>query len=209
MPADRDGCTKKENIMFYTVILSLVRVFMFFVFRIRISGKENIPKDGGCILAVNHRSNWDVIIAGLSCGRHLRFMAKYELFENKFFGWLIKNLGAFPVHRGAGDIGAIKGALSILKQNEMMLMFPEGRRVKDENKAVHAKTGVAMLAHRARVPVIPAYISGEYKWMHKITITFGEPVMFDMLYGQKLDGEKLQELSDQVLRTMRSYKVEK
>ena len=195
--------------MFYTIIVYLVKVFMCFVFRIRVQGQENVPKSGGGILAVNHKSNWDVVVAGISCGRHLRFMAKAELFENKLFGGLIKRLGAFPVHRGAGDISAIKGALSILKQHKMMLMFPEGKRVRDESKVVHAKTGVAMLAHKAQVPVIPAYISGEYKWMHKIVITYGKPITFEEFYKQKLDGEKLQELSDGILRTMRSYKDDK
>jgi 1-acyl-sn-glycerol-3-phosphate acyltransferase len=182
----------------YHVGKLVVRIVFFFTFRIRAAGKENIPKDGGAILAVNHRSNWDVIVAGLTCPRTLRFMAKAELFENKLFGTLIKHLGAFPVHRGQGDIGAIRAALKKLREHHVMLMFPEGHRMRRQGR-VKAKPGVAMLAIQAKVPVIPVYLSGEYKWMHRITARYGEPITFEEYYGKKPEPETLQNLSDGIL----------
>ncbi len=184
---------------FYYFCCSLVRIALFFSFRIKTVGRENVPKKGGAIIAVNHRSNWDVLIAGVECPRMLRFMAKSELFKNKFFGGLIKRLGAFPVQRGKGDVGAIKGALGILKRNHVMLMFPEGRRMRNGQKAEHAKAGVGMIAAHANVPVIPVYIAGEYKWMNKITIIFGKPITYEEYTGQKLSSEQVQQLSDDVL----------
>lgn len=188
--------------MLYELIRTIVRIAMFFVFRIKKVGCENIPKEGGVILAFNHKSNWDPVMAGITCKRHIRFMAKEELFKNPVFGGLIKCLGAFPVHRGSGDVGAIKSSLKILKDGNVMLMFPEGHRIKN-NKKVKAKPGVALIAQRAQIPVVPVGISGRYAWMHKITVTYGKPISFEEYYGQKLDSEKIQSLADDVLDNIR------
>ncbi len=194
--------------MFYKIAKAVLRFIMFFVFRIKIVGKENIPLEGGVMLASNHKSCWDPVLLALASPRKMRFMGKSELFKNKLFACLITSLGAFPVHRGKGDIGAVKSALTILKNDEMMLIFPEGKRVKDESKA-EAKPGAVMLAARAKVPIVPAYISGTYHWMSKITVTFGSPIYYDELYDKKTVMQELQEYSDVLLKTMRSYKVEK
>lgn len=192
--------------MFYNICYAIVRFVMLFVFRIKVVGGENIPEEGGVIAAFNHTSNWDPVIAGLSCPRPLRFMAKEELFENFVFGALIKKLGAFPVHRGKGDIGAIKSSLKILGEGEAMLMFPEGHRIKDGRK-VKAKPGVALIAQRAQVPIVPVNISGEYKWMHRVTVTYGKPVSLEEYYGQKLEQEKIQGIADNVLDEIRNLQT--
>ena len=189
--------------MFYKVCRVIVRFVMLFVFRLKFVGRENVPKEGGVIVAFNHKSNFDPVIAGLSCKRQLCFMAKEELFKNPVFGTLIKALGAFPVRRGKGDIGAIKASLKILGEGKAMLMFPEGHRIKDGRK-VKAKPGVALIAQRAQVPVVPVCISGEYKWMHKITVTYGKPISLEEYYGQKPEQEKIQQLADNVLDEIRA-----
>lgn len=189
--------------MFYNIAIVIVRFAMLFVFRIKFVGRKNVPSEGGVIVAFNHRSNWDPVMAGISCRRHLCFMAKEELFKRPIFGGIIKGLGAFPVSRGKGDIGAVKVALRILSGKNALLMFPEGRRIKD-NKKVKAKPGVVVLAQMARVPVVPVYISGEYKWMHKITVTYGKPISFEEYYGIKLTQEQIQDKADKVLDEIRS-----
>lgn len=191
--------------MFYKISKVVLRFILFFVFRIKVEGSENVPSEGGVLLAVNHRSNWDPVIAALGCKRKLRFMAKSELFKNKVFAALITSLGAFPVHRGKGDIGAIKSALGILKNNETMLIFPEGGRVKDERLA-EAKPGAVLLAIRAEVPIVPVYISGKYRWFSKLTVTFGEPVYYSEHYGEKAVVEELQAMSSELLKKMRALK---
>lgn len=188
--------------MFYNIVLVIVRFVMLFVFRIRIKGYENVPADGGVIFAINHTSNWDPVIAGVSSKRPLRFMAKEELFKNPVFGFIIKKLGAFPIRRGRNDIGAIKSSMKILGGGDILLMFPEGHRVKN-NRAVKAKPGVAMIAHMAKVPVVPVNISGKYAWMQKITVTYGRPIYLDEYFGQKLSQEKIQEIADGILNSIR------
>ena len=189
--------------MFYKVCRVILRFVMLFVFRLKFVGQENLPAEGGVIVAFNHKSNFDPVMAGLSCKRKLRFMAKEELFKNPLFGALIKALGAFPVRRGKGDIGAIKASLKILGEGNVMLMFPEGHRIKD-GRMVKAKPGVALIAQRAQVPVVPVCISGEYKWMHKITVTYGKPISLEEYYGQKLEQEKIQQIADNVLDEIRA-----
>ena len=194
--------------MFYKFAMYVCRFFLFFVFRIKCIGSENVPKEGGCILALNHRSNLDVVFMGMTCPRRLNFMAKSELFKNKLFGKLITSLGAFPVHRNKGDIGAIKSALAKLSDGEVVLMFPEGRRVINEKNA-SVKPGAAMLAVRGQVPIQPAYISGKIGFMRKITVVYGKPIYYNEYYGTKPSVEKLQELSDDMMKTVRSLRVDK
>ncbi len=193
--------------MFYRFVLVLLNIVLRLVFRIKYVGRENMPKEGGVLLAVNHRSNWDPVFAGLGSPRPLRFMAKEELFKNPVFGKLISSLGAFPVSRGSGDVGAVKAAFKILKEDGVMLMFPEGHRMKNGQRGT-VKRGVATIAQRCKVPVVPMYISGSYKWMSKITITIGKPFTFEEYYGQKLDNDKLHELSEQIMDRIWECKVD-
>ena len=189
--------------MFYDFCVVLLKIVFTFVFRIKRVGEENVPKEGPLIVAFNHTSDFDPVIAGITCPRRLNFMAKAELFENKLFGGLIKRLGAFPVHRGKGDVGAIKTAFKIIENQGVMLIFPEGGRVKDGQRK-SAKPGVAMIAQRCNVPVVPVHIIGEYKWMKKITVCYGEPVSFVNPSEAKPTQEDLQKFADDVLDTIYS-----
>lgn len=189
--------------MLYSFAIALVKFVMFFVFRIKKTGIENVPKEGGVILAINHKSDLDPVMIGITSPRKLNFMAKAELFKNKLFGGLIKRLGAFPVHRNSGDVGALKTSFKILNAGGAMLIFPEGGRVKKGEKR-GAKPGVAMISQKTNVPVIPVYIGGEYKWMHKVTVTYGKPISFEEYQGQKLSVDDIQLLADNILNEIYS-----
>lgn len=193
--------------MLYNTVVGFLKFVFLFVFRIKIIGKENIPKEGGVIFASNHKSNWDPLVIAVASTRRLRFMAKAELFKNKIVGKVITAVGAFPVERKGGDVGAIKTSLKILRDDGAMLIFPEGKRVANEDK-LEAKPGTVMIAIRSKVPVLPIYISGKYRWFSKITVTFGEPIYYEEYYDEKPVVEELQDLSNVLLKTMRSYKVE-
>ncbi|MDY3928169.1 MAG: lysophospholipid acyltransferase family protein [Clostridia bacterium] len=191
----------------YRIIQAIVRFFLFFVFRIKVYGRENIPKEGGVMVASNHRSNWDPVILGAYSLRKLNFMAKSELFKNKVLGKLITALGAFPIHRGRGDLGAVKAALTMLRAGNAVAIFPEGRRVKDNEKIV-PKPGAVMLAVKAQVPVLPVRIVGKYRWFSKINVYFGKPVEYTEYYDEKLMVDTLQGLSDGLMSKIRSMDSE-
>lgn len=181
----------------YNFVKVVLKGLMTVLFRLNSTGKENVIP-GGTILAANHKSNWDPLAIWATCPRTLSFMAKSELFKFKPFGALLKKLGVFPVNRGKGDISAVKTSLSILKKENAMMMFPEGKRMKD-GKRGEAKSGVIMLANHAKVPVIPVKISGKFRLFSKVTVIYGEPIYFDQYYGEKLSGEKMQELAESVM----------
>ena len=178
----------------------IVRILLFFMFPITVTGRENVPASGGVILAINHKSNLDPVMMGVFCPypERMTFMAKSELFKNKFFGALITKLGAFPIQRGRGDIGAMKAAFQILKKGDILMMFPEGGRVRDGKKR-RAKPGVAAIATRAPAPVVPVHIKNGYRWMRRVTIVFGDPMDLTAEYGSKPTPEETQLLADKVL----------
>lgn len=184
--------------MIYTFVKYAFRLFFLFAFRIKVVGREKVLKSGGALFACNHKSNWDALVVLATCPRRLAFMGKAELFKFKPFALILKAFGAFPVNRGKGDISAIKTSLRILKEENSFIMFPEGKRVKKYDPT-EVKPGVAMISTRARVPICPVTISGSYKWMNKITITYGDPIYFDEYYDEKLSVEKLQEMSVSVM----------
>ena len=187
--------------MFYSFLKYVFRFFFLFVFRVKTVGKENVLLDKGAVFACNHKSNWDCLVIIATCPRPLSFMGKAELFKFKPFAFVLKKFGVFPVNRGKGDISAIKTSLKILKDDKAFMMFPEGMRVKRYEQS-NVKPGIAMISTRAQVPVVPVTITGTYKWMNKITVTYGEPIYFDEFYGEKLSVEKLQEMSVSVMDTI-------
>ena len=102
--------------MFYKCLKLFFQIIFGILFRPVIKGKENVPLEGGMIMAANHLSNWDPPMAGTYMPRPVSYMAKEELFRPAIAGAVIRSLYAFPVKRGAADRGAIKAALGILKQ---------------------------------------------------------------------------------------------
>ncbi len=187
--------------MFYRIVVSVARIIYLLIYRIKVVGKENVIENGGVIYAANHKSCEDPIIIALTSKRQLTFMSKKELFRFKPYGYILRALGAFPVNRGTGDVGAVKTGLKILKEGRVMLIFPEGKRL-DKGEVAPAKPGVAMFAIHARVPIIPITIVDDYKLWHRLTVVYGKPIYFEEYYGQKLSTEKLTELSQGVLDTI-------
>ena len=115
---------------FYRVAHSILRPLLYLLFPLSVQGVENIP-DGGAVLCSNHASAWDPVLVALKIPRTvpLRFIAKAELFKNPLLNWLLRKLGAFPIHRGANDLGAMKTAMKCLQDGQKLMVFPEGTRV--------------------------------------------------------------------------------
>lgn len=121
--------------------------------------EQNVPLAGPLIVAVNHQSHLDPPATACATRRQLAFLAKEELFRNRFFGSLISSLGAFPVRRGEGDSEAIRRTIALLESGEAVLVFPEGTRGDGETLNPFNR-GVAMFAKRTGAPVIPVGMVG-------------------------------------------------
>jgi 1-acyl-sn-glycerol-3-phosphate acyltransferase len=152
------------------------------LFRLRARGVENVPAEGGAVLAANHHSNFDPWPLGLPLfpRRYLRFMAKSELYWFPLSP-LLSACGAFPVRRGEGDIEAIEAAVELCREGEIVVMFPEGtRRRKGLRKKWEAKahTGAARIARDAGVPLVPAAIRGTDRIVRlgPLRVAYGSPV---------------------------------
>ena len=157
------------------------------IFRLRASGKENIPREGGFVLSANHLSNLDPWALGLPLfpRRQLRFMAKAELFQSPLAP-IVKAAGAFRVRRGEGDAAAIATAVQLAREGEVVVIFPEGtRRTKGLVKKHEARphTGAVRVALRAEVPLIPAGIAGTDRLsrLGPLQVAYGTPVVLDDL----------------------------
>ena len=153
------------------------------LYEIEYIGTENIPVEGGFILASNHINALDPVFIGLGIeNRQLHFMGKKELFENPFVKAFLTKLNGFPIVRGSGDSDALNYAVRVASEGNILGIFPEGTRSKDY-KPARAKSGVSVIAHKAKVPVLPVsiYNCDEMKRKSKITIRFGELISYENL----------------------------
>lgn len=198
--------SKRESWVYYLAIF-LVKIWYAIFFKVEIIGKENIPKEGNGVLCSNHYSNYDPISTALYLDRLPHYIAKKELFKNKLFSWVFTQLGVFPIDRAASmDMKAVKTALKVLKEGELLGIFAEGRRVK-EGEDVAAKAGVALFAMKGNAPVIPCAISGTYKFRSKITVHYGEPLTLDEFRGQKLTTEVMEQITEVIMGKVEELKV--
>ena len=166
----------------YWVVGVLSRPVVHFLFRLRCTGLEHVPAEGGFVLAANHTSNFDPWPLGLPLfpRRWLRFMAKSELYWWPL-GALLDAAGAFPVERGRGDVEAIAKAVELVRAGEVVVMFPEGtRRRKGLRKKWEARphTGAARIAWQAGAPLVPAAIKGTDRLVRlgPLRVAYGSPV---------------------------------
>jgi len=182
-----------ERSFFWKNCQIIARVGTTLLFDLKVYGKENVPKTGGALLVANHQSYLDPIAIAVQLKRPVSYLAKSELFENRFLDWLIRKLHALPVRQGQGDVGAVKEVIRRLGEGAMLNIYPEGSRTEDGEIAKLEK-GVALIIRKVNVPVIPVAIDGSFDawrkdWMifrpHPIRVKFGKPIDFhDKTAGQ-------------------------
>lgn len=175
----------------------VIRAYYLLLFRVEVIGLRNYPP-GAKILCPNHSAYQDPVVVGAFLPDFVSFMAKKETFKYKAFNWFLRFAGGFPVDRDGADLTAIRTSLKILKEDRGLLIFAEGTRNKTLEPLI-SKPGVAMLAIKAKVPVIPITIDSTFRPFSKIRIIFHPPITFDAYYDQKLNQAELQKLSQSVI----------
>lgn len=176
------------------------------MFGLKAHGRQNIPKRGGFILASNHVSYLDPIIVGSACPRKLNYMARHDLFYNRFFSWWLDAVDTFPVKRDTADLSAIKEAMRRVKAGKGLLLFPEGRR-KDANSTSFGKpqAGVGFLADKLDVPVIPVFVKGSEKAFPR-GAKFIQPTKVDVYFGKQIKIERglpYQDIAEEIMKNIR------
>jgi 1-acyl-sn-glycerol-3-phosphate acyltransferase len=168
-------------------------------FRYRFTGKSRVPLTGPVLLVANHQSNLDPVIVGLACPRQLKYLARIGLFFFPFNLW-IRALGAVPIDRERGALSGIRTTLELLKQNNAVLVFPEGSRTFD-GELQPMLSGFCLLARRSKATIVPVALDGAFQALprgsfichrYPIYLSFGVPITPKQFEG--MSDEQLTEL---------------
>ena len=178
----REGLFKEP---LYWLSRGFVYLCLLLKYRMRVTGRENVPASGGAVIAANHCSYLDPpVMAGCNNRRIVHFMARDTLFSNPIARWFFPRVAVIPLDRTRGDLGALKKAIATLKEGKVIGLFPEGTRSPD-GRMHPAKGGIGFLIAKGEVPVVPLYISGTYaafpkgaKKMHpsRVVARLGKPI---------------------------------
>ena len=167
---------------FYNFIKFFVKLYICFMYKIELTGRENIPKDKGFMMASNHVYAFDPILLALGTKRHIRFLAKAELCESRHWGWFFKALGTVSVERGKGDFDVMGKCAKVIEQGDVLGIFPEGTRSKGHG-FLRPKSGMSVIAKMAEADILPCLIEApaDIKFRDKITVKFGKLIPYDSL----------------------------
>jgi 1-acyl-sn-glycerol-3-phosphate acyltransferase len=190
--------------MFYSFARALLIPIFLFFYNYRVTGRENVPKEGAYIACANHLSAIDPIFVGISLPHRMYFMAKAELFKIKLLGVLLHGLGAYPIKRGEADIKSIKNSLRLLNNGQVLGLFPEGTRHKASETAV--EPGIAMLAVKSKVPVLPVAIVSSYKFFKRTRVIIGKPIELNEYHDKKLHNEDYLKISMDIMNIINELK---
>ena len=192
--------------MKHNKLLLVLKIVLYPFYRLlfwySVTGRENIPKTGGVIFSSNHLSYLDPVLWIIVIRRRIRFMAKQELFKNPLLGWFLRRMDVFGVERGSGDMAAVKTAIRVVRNGEILGLYPEGTRSKD-GKPGRAKTGVALIAKAAKCDVVPAAVicRGKLRPFKRIRLVVGKPVSYQEIIDRAPDNsrESLRAAADYIM----------
>jgi len=191
--------------IFYRVAHALVLTPFKLLFRVRVHGREKVPRSGAFVVAPSHRSLMDIFFTAYITRRRIRFMAKQELFAKPFLAWLLTAGGGFPVDRGSADRAALRAAQQALEGGEPVAIFPEGTR-NHGPEIGPLFDGAAYLAARLRVPVVPVAIGGSEEILpsgkvlprlRRVVIVIGEPIL-PPHHGGRVRRREVAEMTEQL-----------
>lgn len=166
--------------LFYWLVYPLFWILVHLVARVQVRGSHSLPRSGGVLLISNHLSLFDPMLITTSLRRPTYFMAKSELSHLPLISWIIGQLNTFYVRRGAVDREALRQCEAFLDDGAVLVIFPEGTRSRDGHLQ-NAQEGVAFLARRRAVPIVPVALTGSEQvnvlriWRRpRVTVTVGE-----------------------------------
>ncbi|MFW6280976.1 MAG: lysophospholipid acyltransferase family protein [Halanaerobium sp.] len=184
-----------KNFIYHFISRTLYLIFKIF-YKIKVTGRDNLPKSGGVIVMSNHISGYDPPLLAAVFKRPLRFMAKKELFEKPIMRFVLYLADAFPVDRDKRDIKAVKKALKVLKDGQVLGLFPEGTR-RPEGKPGQLRPGSVMLAVKSGVPILPVGIKN-VKSEGRITVNIGEKFSMEKFSKKKLTKKERKEAAEYI-----------
>jgi len=204
-PLDKLGVVRYLTMTMNTVLYDATKYTLWGIFgtvwRMRVHGAQNVPKDGAVIIACNHVSNLDPPLLGTACPRRISYMAKEELFRIPVLGPAIRAVGAYPVDRKGSATSAIKRSVDVLSRGQVVGIFPEGGRNLTGTNEI--RQGVALLASLGKAPVVPASIvgTGQARRLAQFHVLFGPPLRLPQ--NRKATREEMANFTDDIMRAIR------
>lgn len=180
----------------------VMRIYCKIVYRYKIIGKENIPKEGAVIFCANHRSYLDPPLVEITCKRDdTRFLAKRDLVKNKMFAFLGNAFNVILVDRDSRDVKALKDSVKTLKNGNAIALFPEGTRNGIE-KGESAKGGASYFALNTDSVVVPIGIKGGKKPFQKVIITYGKPIDYSEYKEKRKEKETIEYVTNSIMENI-------
>ena len=171
------------------IVKGFANIMCHIIYRFDVKGLENIPKEGAAIICANHIHVLDSVTIVIHIKRMIYIMVKKELMKSKIGYWFFDKLGCFAVDRGKGDVKAIEDAEGHVKDGDLLMIFPEGKR-NGMAKGIKMKKGAAMVALQTKTPIIPVGISGSFKLFTKVKIRIGKPMDLTEYFAMEKTGPR-------------------
>ncbi len=179
------------------------------VWRVRVHGSFPIPPGQGAVIVCNHRCPLDPSFIAITVRRVVHWMVAKEYCEDPAFRWLLRECGVISVSRGGVDTAATKAAIRLVQNGELVGVFPEGRINTTEKTLLSGRPGAAMIALKARAPLVPCYIHGApydgttvgcLLMPARVRLVIGQPIDLSPYYDRDGEREVLEEVTQRALR---------
>lgn len=189
--------------MYYITRKIIIGISCHLLFRVKYENSEVLKKFDKCLICPNHSRVFDPIFIFPKVD-NMYGMAKSELFKNRLLKHFLEYHNVFPVDREKADASSLKKAIRLLKKNDKikLLIFPEGRVLKDKKERGEIKDGAVYIASMSEVPIIPVYITARPRFFSKVTVKFGEPLYTSK--GDLKDKEKIKARSKELMKKIYS-----
>lgn len=184
--------------MFVKITKPFFALIAKILYRYKKIQEENVPKNDSAIICSNHIHAMDGPLVIVATKRHVKCMAKMELFKTKPLSWLMNKYGTFPVTRGKLDKVTLQKAYDVIEEGNILGVFPEGGRREGLTRQTKLKNGAAYMAVTTGAPVVPVAIKGSFKIFSKVRLRYGKPISFAEYKTDKPDKEILNEVSSKI-----------
>lgn len=190
---------KRERTAIYTVARIIFGFLFHTIFPLRFHNAQIVEEmQPPYIIMANHRSFADPMALAIKVKRYeIRFIGKRELAHGRLKSWLFSGLHMILVSRHATDMAAMRQCMQTLKEGHILGIFPEGTRHQPEMMQ-EVESGTAIIALRARVPLLPVYIDGKIRPFHITHIYYGKPMELDDLYAQGVNNDTAHQLCQRI-----------
>ncbi len=195
--------------MVFVILFGLLYLPVSILYPTKVINKKRMPKNKKCIATSNHYSNLDPLIYNFRFVKKFKFLAKKELFKNRFTAWLFRSIGAIKVDRNQVSPSVFKECLKCLKDDKQLFIFPEGTRNKQDTEEMgDIKSGVITFASKGEAEIIPMLMYRKPKLFRKNYIIVGEPFKVEGEDTKRLTKEELEANTERYAKVMDNLRIE-